>query len=62
MQEVRKSHKQDLRADLAWSMNSSKMESNPGDFPGFRHLKAAANSSDLKGWEFESSIGLTAAC
>jgi len=49
MQELRKSQNQDLRADLAWSINSGKMESNPGDFPGFRHFRAAANSSGLKG-------------
>jgi len=49
MHEVRKSQNQDLRADLAWSMNSGKMESNPGDFPGFRRLRAAARSSGLKG-------------
>jgi len=29
-------------------MNSGKMESNPGDFPGFRRLRAAVNSSGLK--------------
>jgi len=49
MQELRKSQNQDLRADLAWSINSGKMESNTGDFPGFRHLRAAANSFGLKG-------------
>jgi len=32
MQELRKSQNQDLRPDLAWSINSGKMESNPGDF------------------------------
>ena len=47
MQEVRKSQNQDLRADLAWSINSGKMESNPRDFPGFRRLTAAARSSGL---------------
>ena len=51
MQEVRKSQNQDLRADLAQSMNSGKMESNPGDFSGFRRLRAAASSSGLKGSE-----------
>ena len=49
MQELRKSPNQDLRSDPAWSINSRKMESNPGDFPGFRCLRAAANSSGLKG-------------
>ena len=34
MQELRKSQSQDLRADPAWSINSGKMESNPGDFLG----------------------------
>jgi len=48
MQELRKSLNQDLRADLAWSINSLKMESNPGDFPDFRRLRAAANSFTLK--------------
>jgi len=48
MQELRKSQNQDLRADPAWSMNSGKMESNTGDFPGFRRLRAAASSSSLK--------------
>jgi len=28
-----------LRADPAWNMNSGKMESNAGDFPGFRRLR-----------------------
>jgi len=48
MLELRKSQNQDLRADPAWSINSRKMESNLGDFPGFRRLRAAANSSGLK--------------
>jgi len=51
MQEVRKLQNQALRAEPAWSINSDKMESNPGDFPGFRHLRAAANPSGLKGSE-----------
>jgi len=51
MHELRKSQNEDLRADPAWSMNSGKMKSNPGDFPGFRRLRAAANSSGLKGSE-----------
>ena len=42
MQELRKSQNQDLRADPAWSINSGKTESNPGDFPGFKRLRAAA--------------------
>ena len=49
MQELRKSQNQDLIADLACGRNSGKMESNPGDFPGFRSLRAAVNSSGLKG-------------
>jgi len=49
MEEVRKSQNQDLRADPAVSINSGKMESNPGDVPGVRRLRAAANSSGLKG-------------
>jgi len=51
MQELRQSQNQDLRADPAWSINSEKMESNPGDFPGFKRLRAATNSSGLKGSE-----------
>jgi len=51
MEEVRKSQNHDLRADPAWSMNSGKMESNPGDFSGFRRLRAAASYSGLKGSE-----------
>jgi len=51
MQKLRKTQSQDLRADLVWGMNSGKMESNPGDFPGFRHLRAAASSSGPKGSE-----------
>ena len=51
MQEVRKSQNQDLRADPVWSMNSGKAESNPGDFPSFRCLRAAESTSGLKGSE-----------
>ena len=51
MQDVRKSQNQGLRADPACSMNSGRMESNPGVSPGFRRLKAAASSSGLKGSE-----------
>jgi len=60
MQEVRKSQNQDLRADPAWVMNSGKMECNPGDFPGFRRLRAAASSSGLKGSEilWPSGVGI----
>jgi len=51
MQELRKSQNQNFRADPAWSISSGKMESNPGDLPGFKRLRAAANSSSLKGSE-----------
>jgi len=51
MQELRKSQNQDLWADPAWIINSGKMESIPRDFPGFRRLRATANSSVLKGSE-----------
>jgi len=53
MQELSKSPNQDLRADPAWNINSGKMESDPGDFPGFRRLRAPASSSglNLKGSE-----------
>jgi len=47
MQEARKLQNQDLRADLVWNINSRKMEFNPRDCPGFRHLRAAASSSGL---------------
>jgi len=70
MQELRRLQNQDLRADPTWNINSGKMESNPRDFPGFRRLRAAANSSGLKGSDIaycdpqvlESSIGRTAPC
>jgi len=60
MQEVRKSQNQDLRADPAWSMTSGKMECNPGDFPGFRRLRAAESSSGLKDSEilWPSGVGI----
>jgi len=60
MQELRKSQNQDLRVDPAWSMNSGKMESNPGDFPGFRRLKAAATFSGLEGSDilWPSGVGI----
>ena len=51
MQEVWKSQNQDLRAEPAWSINSGMVESNPGDFPGFRRLRAVASSTGLKGSE-----------
>jgi len=51
MKELRQSQNQDLRADPACNINSRKMESSPGDFPDFRRLKAAENSSGLKGSE-----------
>jgi len=60
MQELRKSQNQDLRSDLAWSINSGKSNSNPGVFLGFRRLKAAAISSGLKGSDIlrPSGIGI----
>ena len=69
-QEVRKSQNHESRVDPAWSINSGKVESRPVDFPGFRRLRAAASSSDLKGSEiayyflqvFGPSVGWTAAC
>jgi len=51
MQELRKSQNQDLRANLVPSINSGKMESNPGDFVCCRRMRAAANSSGPKGLE-----------
>ena len=60
MQELRKLQNQDLRADPAWSINSGKMESNLVDFPGFRRLRAAANSYGLKCSEilWPSGVGI----
>jgi len=58
MQELRKSQNQDLRADPAWSINSEKMESSPGDFPGCRRLRTEPNSSDLKGSEILRPSGV----
>jgi len=55
MQEVKKSLNQDLRADSLWGMNSRKIESNPGYFPGSRCLRALASSSGVKGPEMTSS-------
>jgi len=49
MRDVRKSQNHDLRAHPAWSVNSGKMEPRCRDFPGFRHLRAAASSTSLKG-------------
>jgi len=51
MQELRKSQNQDLRVNPAWGINSGKVESSSRDFPGFRRLRAAANSAGLKGLE-----------
>ena len=48
MQEVRKSQNHDLKADLAWSINSGKMESRLRHLPGLRRLRATARSSGLK--------------
>jgi len=60
IQDVRKSQNQDLRADPAWSINSRKMESNPGDFPGFWHPTVAASSFGLMSSEvlFPSGVGI----
>ena len=59
MQEVRKSQNQDSRFDPAWSMNSGKIESKPGDFPCSWCLRALASSFDVKGpgIRFPSGIG-----
>jgi len=51
VQKVRKSQNQNLGADPAWNINSGKIESNPGGFPGFRRMRAAASSSGLRGSE-----------
>jgi len=41
-------------------INSGKIESSPGDFPGFRRLRAAENSSGVKGLEilWPSDVGI----
>jgi len=53
-----KSQNQDLRASPALSINSGKMESRPGDFPGLRSLRAAASPSGLKGSEILHHLGV----
>ena len=47
-QDERNPHSQDFRAAPAWSKNSGQIESGPGAFPGFRCLRAAANSEGVK--------------
>ena len=51
MQEVKKPHSQDVRADPAWGINSGKIEFNHRDFSGSRWLRALQISSSLKGPE-----------
>ena len=51
MRTGRKLQNQDLKGDPACCMNFWKMESDPGDFPGFTRLKAVESSSGLKGSE-----------
>ena len=58
MQEVKKPHSQDVRADPAWSINSGKIEFNPRDFSGSRWLRALESSSGLKGPEVLSPSGV----
>jgi len=57
-QEVRKWNNQDSIADPEWSINSEKIESITGDFPGSRELRTVANSSSVKGLKmlFPSSV------
>ena len=43
-QEERKPNNQDFSAAPAWIISSGQIESGPGAFPGFRCLRAAANS------------------
>ena len=43
-QEERKSHNQDFKAALAWSISSEQMESGPGPLPGFKCWRTAASS------------------
>jgi len=57
MQEVQRLYNQDLRADLAWSINSGKIESKTGDFPGFKWLRALTNSSGVTEPEILSPSG-----
>ena len=59
MQEVKKPHSQDVRADPAWSINSGKIEFNPRDFHGSRWLRALESSSGLKRPEVSpSGVGI----
>jgi len=61
-QEVKKPHNVVLRAGPAWSINSGKIESRPGRFPGFRRLEAIAISFDVNGptrSNFYASIAVT---
>jgi len=51
VQDVRKLQNKDLRADLAWCINSRKIESRQGDFPSLRELRVAVSSSGIKGRE-----------
>jgi len=51
MQEVRKSQNQHGEPSRLLSINSGKLESSSGDFPGSRRLWAAASSFGLKGPE-----------
>ena len=47
-QEERKPHNQDFSVAPAWVISSGQIESGPGVFPGFRCLRAAANSREVK--------------
>jgi len=58
MQQVKKKHFQNFRADLAWSLNSRKIESNSGDFFAFTWLRALATSSGVKGPDMRCPSGV----
>ena len=59
-QEKRKSRKQGFKTALIWIISSGKMESGPGDLPGFKCSKAAANSLCEKVSEIFIGSGIVA--
>ena len=55
----RKPHNQDFSAAPAWVISSGQIEPEPGAFPGFRYLRAAANSLEVKlSYMFTGLVGL----
>jgi len=60
MQELKEIAKTRFESRPGVEYNSGKMESSPGNFPGFRRLRAAARSSGLRGSEilWPSCVGI----